>query len=248
MVLDKADDAVLETVELADTSSDTSSNHHPRELPSSRQSAQTVPRHGRQSSQFDPSLRLRDIDNPAPELRVDRYDTIDGAAHSDASMSRMQGEDGDGGHGGLLDYRRDRASAMSTASVNSTLEEVVVEQGGTPSLRSHSFFASPAYSNRSHSRSLDIYRTISTTDLATGNSSAMHSTADLQASGAIPNPPSRPRRASGLRSMFTRTSNGRTSNSVLPLHSNLPDSRREALRNREISAPLSETLVRSSYI
>lgn len=57
-------------------------------------------------------------------------------------------------------------------------------------------------------------------------------------------------RTASIMGLLSRRQSQTPQSSLLPTHhhQNLPDSRREALRNREISAPISDTLVRTSYV
>ena len=189
--------------------------------------AATAPHPSRSRASYAASRRtLHDIVNPAPELRMDRVDSIYDQAPSILGSS-------DNGHLPLL----------STGANDSTVTLDDVPFDGMPqasSRRSSSFFASPAYVNRSRSRSIDIVRTMSA---AQDQPQASPSQARLTSSGSTLVPPDS-RRTSSFLSIFPRRQNAST---LLPLHQPLPDSRREALRNREISAPLSDTLVKSSY-
>lgn len=168
---------------------------------------------------------LQDIENPAPELRMDRVDTIQTAATpSDLSSS-------ENGHRPLMAGANDSAL---------TLDEVPLD--GLP-IRQSSFFSSPAYVNRSRSRSIDIARTLSSTQDHPGVSATQRPTS----SGSSLSVP-QSRRQSSFMSIFPRRQSSSTnSTTLLPLHQPLTEARREALRNREISAPIGETLVRTSY-
>jgi hypothetical protein len=181
---------------------------------------------------------LLDIE-PAPELRVERYD----AMSSVASLS-MTADTHDDPH--LLPFHRHMASD-STASLDTTLENVSLEDTNLGSRRasSVSYFASPAYTTRSRSRSIDILRTSSADDSASteGRSGTPHSTTGLLApSSANTNG----RRTSTLRTLFSRPS-GQPATQVTPAQAALDAARSEALRNRQISAPLADTLVQTSY-
>lgn len=213
MILDKAQEAEvrLETVPApASTRSGTSSNdsHEAASYPSRSRASHNASR-----------STLQDILNPAPELRMDRVDSIYSS---------------DAGHQALL------SSSINDSSL--TLDDIPLDElPSTQSRRSSSFFASPAYVNRSRSRSIDIVRTRSAAEEASPASTSQARPATSSGSTLVP-PDSR--RTSSFLSIFPRRQSNST---LLPLHQALPDSRREALRNREISAPISETLVRTSY-
>lgn len=162
-----------------------------------------------------------DIENPAPELRLDRVDTAQTANTPSLSSNS------DHGHQPLL--------AMSNDSVL-TLDEIPLDGmagGQSP------FMGSPAYVSRSRSRSIDAARTVCPApDQSEQRPTSSGSTLSVPQSS----------RQSGFMSLFPRRqSNTNGSPTILPLHQPLTESRREALRNREISAPIGETLVKTSY-
>ena len=218
MVLDKAEPAEADVVEVIITSNNDADSEAPR-------LHVTSPR-----PNFNPSLvTLQDIE-PAPELRVQRYDTS--ASNPDSSFSSSE-------NAHLLSARLN----ASTASLDTTVEDVAID--GMPRLSSTrresgaSFFESPIYANRSRSRSFDV----SCSSIANGE--------DDTDMGSLSRPsldlPRERRQSSGFRSLFHRPSASQGSLSLLPLHSTPSTARRSAVRNREISAPLSDTLVRASY-
>jgi hypothetical protein len=181
----------------------------------------------RRTSYAASGVPLNDIENPAPELRLERVDTIQtGTAPSITSSSES-------GHRPLMNQGNESTLTLDETSV----EAALLSSSGGPS----SFFASPAYVNRSRSRSIDISRTMSSTTGEENSADSRSSYAGARPSLDLP----QSRRSSGFLSIFPR----RQSNlaPTLPVHQPITDTRREALRNREISAPLSDTLVRSSY-
>lgn len=225
MILDKAEgeDVQLEnaapTVSLLSTTSSRSSEGDDANAHYAATAAYTP----RRTSYAVSRSTLHDIENPAPELRMDRVDTIQ-TTNAPSLLSSS-----DNGHQPLISSSYPNESTLS-------LDEVQLD--GMP-LRHSSFFGSPAYVNRSRSHSIDIVRTMSSAQEANGTSSGRPTSSG--ATLEIPNA----RRQSSFMAFFPRRQSN--SSSVLPLHQPLTESRREALRNREISAPIGETLVRTSY-
>lgn len=163
---------------------------------------------------------LYDI-TPAPELRIDRYDTIQSL-------------------GGFSLSTAENAQLLPMSSNSSTSDLHTIGLGGSPlttwssrNASTASLFASPTYANRSRSRSIDIIRAMP----ADSESGGTAVEAPDPSSMAVP----ARRQTSGLRMMFPKRTL-QASNETLPL----PTARREALRNRDISAPLADTLVRTS--
>lgn len=229
MVLDKAEQEEMQlehapadpiTVSLLSSTTTRSSEGDQSEAHYAATAAHASPR--RASYALSRST-LHDIENPAPELRLDRIDTIQ-TTNPPSIISSSENC-----HQPLMAGTNDSVV---------TLDEVPLD--GLP-VRQSSFFGSPAYVNRSRSRSIDIVRTMNTSNGQTGSLLANR---PLSSGSTLDVP--QPRRQSGFMSIFPRRQSATPSN-VLPLHQPLTETRREALRNREISAPIGETLVRTSY-
>lgn len=202
-------------------------------------------------------ITLHDIE-PAPELRINRYDT---AQSSVADLSLASTE-----YPRSAVFNTSRMALLSTTSLNATLEEEefgddlaevapVSLSSRRGSQASSSFFAAPVYATRSRSRSIETYNSayVNETERRAGPSPLTTSAATSIAPPASATSsnnhlqPHAPRRSSGLRLPFF--SRSQSINSLLPVHNESPSdtARVEALRSRDISAPLTETLVRTSY-
>ena len=215
MILDKAETTLVEDAG-SPTSLRTSSHTVSGEDP--------VPRRSFAQSR----VTLHDI-TPAPELRIDRYDTVQSiGGYSITSSENVH----------LL--------PLSGNSSMTELQEITIDGSSntSPELSLHSrrgssasFFASPAYVNRSRSRSVDVFRPMPTSPEADASSER---NIVGRSSLVVPRSTKPP---SGLRNIFPKRS---PSSQSLGQAAQLPAARREALRNREISAPLAETLVRTS--
>ena len=215
MILDKAEITLVENA----------SNPPSRRASAHRQINEgTQPR----SSFATSRVTLQDI-TPAPELRIDRYDTVQSV----------------GGYS-VMSSENVHLLPLSGNSSVTDLQEVTID--GSPNISpptslssrrasSSSFFASPAYVNRSRSRSVDVFRPMPASVEADDNAE------EMAAGRSSLHVPRATRPNSGLRSIFPKRSASSQSIHQPPA---LPPARREALRNREISAPLAETLVRTS--
>lgn len=229
MVLDKAtEDAHLENVPPAVPSLTRTSHESDAEA----HYASTAAYSPRRTSYTISRTTLHDIENPAPELRMDRIDT----AHTNTPSLLSSSENG-------------HQPLMSGANESTyTLEEIPLDGLPPSSRRSSSFFASPAYVNRSRSRSIDVARTMSAVNEQKQGGTPLGRPTSSGSTLEIPQQHlQQSRRSSGLMSLFPRRQSN-TSTTVLPVHQAAAnEGRREALRNRDISAPISETLVRTSY-
>ena len=218
MVLDKAEPTEVDIVQ--DITEDSISTNSSNESPALHV---TPPRPSFNISH----VTLHDIE-PAPELRIHRYDTS--ISQADSSMTSSENA-----------HLLSRFNA-SSVSLDTTIEDVALD--GMPPLSSSrrgsgaSFFESPVYTNRSRSRSFDVSRNFSLSEDDHDLASLSRPSLDL---------PRETHGSSGFRSLFRRPSTNQGSASLLPLHSSPSNARREALRNRGISAPLADTLVRASY-
>lgn len=158
MILDKAEeqaDIHLETVPaISATSTISTRDSHEGDDAHYASTAAYAPR---RTSYTVSRTTLQDIENPAPELRMDRVDSVYTTAPSLLSSS-------ENGHQPLLNAGVNESTA--------TLDEVPLD--GMPPIgsRPSSFFASPAYVNRSRSRSIDIVRTTSAAQESNGLSAS----------------------------------------------------------------------------
>ena len=191
-------------------------------------------------------MTLRDID-PAPELRVSKYDnhTSDYASSNMSpghTRSSFEGVDTSRTATDLGPYAYGQlpAASMSNVSVGSTLDDSRAGSRNSASWNrsTTSLFEAPSYANRNRSHSIDIDRS---SDLGHQSTDAL-----AQSSGSfrpsIDNAASRRESGISLHSLIVPNLS-KNSKSVDPMLA----ARRAALHRREISAPLSDTLVHNSY-
>ena len=233
MVLNKAEDDVETPSHVADDSGvDLTSDIQQADLP-----ARLSRSYNRQHNVS--AVTLLDIPDPAPELRFERWDTVqstDGFSRTSSDNPQQR----------LLAAASNNASsiALDEIPLDEAMPPLSLSTSTLPSMSTHSsarrpssssFFASPAYVNRSRSQSIDAYRSLP----ATQESEEV----EQSSSG-------RSRRSSSSAFRFPFHKRHSTSQGLpLPATSgsaHLAAARKDALRNRDISAPLSDTLVRTS--
>lgn len=233
MVLNKAEDDVEPPTHVADDSGvDLTSDIQQAELP-----ARLSRSYHRQNNAS--AITLLDIPDPAPELRFERWDTVQSTdGFSRTSLENPQQR--------LLAAASNNASsiALDEIPLDEAMPPLSLSTSASPSMSTHSsarrpssssFFASPAYVNRSRSQSIDAYRSLPATQ----------ESEEVEESSS-----SRSRRPSSSAFRFPFHKRHSTSQGLpLPATStsaHLAAARKDALRNRDISAPLSDTLVRTS--